>query len=140
VGQDPKRSRRRSIRLSDYDYAQAGGYFVTMVVKDRACLFGEVMAGEMHLNEFGRIVQTVRGELPGHYSNIECDAFMVMTNHVHGIVILVDHGPPGKFDLGAGFKPARGVAVGPNSDRAGLKPPLRCRRLCGRSKHFRHGA
>lgn len=47
------------MRLRDYDYAQAGAYFVTMVVNDRQCLLGEIMDGQVGLNEFGRIIQTV---------------------------------------------------------------------------------
>ncbi|MGZ9214886.1 MAG: transposase, partial [Candidatus Binatia bacterium] len=47
---------RRSIRLADYDYSQAGAYFVTLSVHDRACLFGEVVDGVMCLSELGRIV------------------------------------------------------------------------------------
>jgi len=74
---------RRSIRLPGYDYAQAGGYFVTIVASDRACLFGETFEGEMRLNEYGRVIQLVWNELPGHYSTVECDAFVVMPNHVH---------------------------------------------------------
>jgi len=121
--QEPERQRRRLIRLPGYDYTQAGGYFVTMVVKDRACLFGEVVAGEMHLNEFGCIVHSVWADLPGHYSNVQCDAFIVMPNHLHGVIILAADGAGRQSGVGAGFKPARGVVAGdPNSVRAGLKP------------------
>ena len=91
---------RRSIRLKNYDYSQAGAYFVTTVTRTRACVFGEVVNGEMQLNDFGRIVQTVWNELPNHYSGMECDAFVVIPNHVHGIVVLND------LPVGAGFKPA----------------------------------
>jgi REP element-mobilizing transposase RayT len=112
---------RRSIRLRGYDYAKAGAYFVTIVTKDRVCLFGEVVDGEMRTNQLGRIVQTAWRELPEHYPGVECDEFMVMPNHIHGIIMLVDGGG-GATDVGAGLKPARGVAVGPNSVRAGFKP------------------
>ena len=53
---DPERQHRRSIRLRGYDYTQAGAYFVTIVVQDRACLFGEVVDGHMQLNDAGRMV------------------------------------------------------------------------------------
>jgi putative transposase len=54
---EPDKQRRRSIRLREYDYAQAGAYFSTIVTKDRACLFGEIVDGEMRPNQFGCIVQ-----------------------------------------------------------------------------------
>lgn len=120
--QDPIRPRRRSIRLHGYDYAQAGAYFITSVTKDRLCLFGDVVGGEMRLSELGHIVQMAWDELLGYYRSVQCDAFIVMPNHIHGIITLTENGASGKSDVGAGFKPARGVEVGPNSARAGLKP------------------
>jgi len=59
------------------------------------CLFGDVTAGKMQLNDAGKIVQAVWGDLPNHYERLELDAFIVMPNHVHGIVVIV----------GAGLKP-----------------------------------
>lgn len=120
--QNAEKRQRRSIRLRGYDYAQTGAYFITIVTKDRLCLFGDVVGGEMRLNERGPIVQTVWEELPDHYLSVQCDAFVVMPNHIHGIITLANNGATGKSDVGAGFKPARGVAVGPHSARAGLKP------------------
>ncbi|MCJ7509681.1 MAG: hypothetical protein MUP14_02165 [Dehalococcoidia bacterium] len=85
---DPTRHHRRSIRLPAYDYAQAGAYFVTMVTHQRQCLFGEIVGGQMRLAAYGQVVSEqwlrsalVRGE-------IELDAFIVMPNHIHGIVII----------------------------------------------------
>ena len=57
---DPQRHHRRSIRLKGYDYSQAGAYFITVCVQDRACLFGEIVDGEMELNEYGECVVRVR--------------------------------------------------------------------------------
>lgn len=93
------RPQRRSIRLRDYDYAQAGAYFVTVVTRDRKCLFGDVVEGYMRLNQAGRVVQTMWGKLPDHYTGVECDSFVVMPNHVHGIIMLAN-------DVVAGLKPA----------------------------------
>ncbi|MDF9392115.1 MULTISPECIES: transposase [Methylococcus] len=84
---------RRSIRLKDYDYSQAGAYFVTMCTQNRACLFGDVIDGAMRVNDAGRMVQTVWDELPLHYVGVELDTFVVMPNHVHGIIVLVGAGP-----------------------------------------------
>jgi putative transposase len=86
---DP-RSCRRSLRLPGYDYSQAGAYFITACVHNRAMLFGEVIAGDVQLNELGTIVQKTWDDLPTHYRGIELDAFIVMPNHVHGIIILPD--------------------------------------------------
>jgi REP element-mobilizing transposase RayT len=113
---------RRSIRLKGYDYANAGAYFVTIVTQGRACLFGEIANAETRLNQFGRIVKATWNELPHHYSGVGCDAFVVMPNHIHCVIGLVDDEGLGANDVGAGLKPARGVVAGPNSVRAGLKP------------------
>ena len=98
---------RHSIRLKGYDYSQAGLYFVTICVQNRECIFGEIIDNEMQLNENGKIVQMVWNELPQHYHHIELGEFVVMPNHIHGIVIIND------VVVGAGVV---GVV------RAGLKP------------------
>jgi putative transposase len=79
---------RRSIRLPAYDYSGEGPYYVTICTQDRLCLFGRVANGEMALNERGRFVQQCWDELTGHYAGIELDAFVIMPNHVHGIVVI----------------------------------------------------
>jgi putative transposase len=120
--QESDKRQRRSIRLPRYDYAQAGGYFVTMVTRDRECLFGEVIDGEMRPNEFGRIVQAAWRELPDHYQDVECDVFVVMPNHVHGIIILAEGGAVEESDVGAGLKPALANFRPAITPRADLKP------------------
>jgi putative transposase len=97
---DSQGHHRRSIRLKDYDYAQIGAYFVTVVTQSRKCLFGEIIEAEMRLNDAGRITQTAWDDLPNHYAGIECDTFVVMPNHIHGIINLID------LPVGTGFKPA----------------------------------
>ncbi len=82
----PDRPRRRSLRLRGYDYTQAGAYFVTLCTRDRACLFGEIVDGEVSHNDAGRIVQSEWEALPDRFSGIDVDAFIVMPNHVHGIL------------------------------------------------------
>ncbi len=89
----------RSIRLKGYDYFQAGAYFVTICTKDRVCLFGDVVDGAMILDTPGQIVLKAWGELPRHYPHVRLDAFVVMPNHVHGIIMLYD-------SVEAGLKPA----------------------------------
>jgi len=90
---DPERLHRRSIRLKGYDYSQPGAYFITICTQDRACLFGEVVDGEMRLNDAGQMVQDVWDELPAFYPSVQTDAFIVMPNHIHGIIILVGADP-----------------------------------------------
>ena len=58
------RHHRRSIRLQGYDYSQAGAYYVTIVTQGRECLFGEVINGEMYINDYGSIVQKWWDEIP----------------------------------------------------------------------------
>jgi putative transposase len=84
---DQKRS-RRSIRLQGYDYSQAGAYFFTVCTRCRECIFGDVVTGQMQPNDMGRIVQSVWNSLPRVYDGIELDTFVVMPNHVHGIIII----------------------------------------------------
>jgi putative transposase len=85
---DPVRSTRRSFRLSGYDYAQAGVYFVTICTQDRACLFGDIAADHMHLNDIGQMVAETWAAIPARFPDIEIDEFVVMPNHIHGIVVL----------------------------------------------------
>jgi REP element-mobilizing transposase RayT len=87
---DPNIHHRRSIRLKRYDYSSPGAYFVTTVTRKRECLFGEVVEGSMHLSKMGGIVQQVWLDLPNHFSHVVLDAFCIMPNHIHGIIILTD--------------------------------------------------
>lgn len=87
---DPEKHHRRSIRLKGYDYASGGAYFVTIVTQGRACVFGEIFNEEMHLNEYGVIVQKWWNEIRIHFPNVETDVFVIMPNHVHGIITIND--------------------------------------------------
>ncbi len=87
----PDQHRRRSIRLTGYDYSQNGAYFVTVCTKNRECLLGEIENGEMRLNDAGRIVMEEWIKTAEIRSGIELDACVVMPNHVHGIVVIT-HG------------------------------------------------
>jgi REP element-mobilizing transposase RayT len=76
----------KSIRLKDYDYSRTGAYFVTICVKDWRCLFGKVHKEKMKLNELGKIAEKYRLEIPKHFENVELDVFVIMPNHIHGII------------------------------------------------------
>ena len=82
--------RRRSIRLQDFDYARTGAYFVTICTRERACLFGEVVGGDMRLNDDGKAVEACWLAIPTHFPSVHLDAIVVMPNHVHGIVVIAD--------------------------------------------------
>ena len=85
---DPQKHHRKSIRLQGYDYSQAGAYYVTIVTQWRECLFGEIIDGEMYINEYGEIVQKWWDEIPTHFPNTELGAFVIMPNHIHGIIFI----------------------------------------------------
>ncbi len=81
---------RRSIRLKGYDYSQAGAYFVTLCTYQQHCLFGTVSAGAVQLNDFGRIAQDEWSKSAEIRQELELDAFVVMPNHLHGIVWIIN--------------------------------------------------
>jgi putative transposase len=89
---DPERHHRHSFRLKEYDYSQPGAYFVTICTLDRECALGCVDGGEMRLNDAGRMVWSVWEGLPARFSGMELDAFVVMPNHVHGIIVIHGRG------------------------------------------------
>jgi putative transposase len=79
---------RRSIRLPRYDYAQSGGYFITICTHERRHLFGKISNKEMIVNDYGQIVNQCWLEIPQHFPHASLDAFVIMPNHLHGIVVL----------------------------------------------------
>jgi putative transposase len=85
---NPNIHHRRSIRLKGYDYASPGAYFITICTRDRVCYFGNVVKGEMRLNQLGECVRSVWQNLPHHFSDLTLDEFVVMPNHMHGILVL----------------------------------------------------
>ena len=109
----------RPRRLREYDYSQDGAYSVTICTDWRKQLFGQVTDGRMALNAAGRAVEGVWNELPAHYPHVELDVFVVMPDHVHGIVVFVG----GDSEAGADSGPALGSAtVGSRPEEAGYKP------------------
>ncbi|MBW2091174.1 MAG: transposase, partial [Deltaproteobacteria bacterium] len=89
---DPRKHHRRSIRLEGYDYSRPGAYYVTIVTRNRECLFGEVVDGKMVLNDAGEIVRDEWMKTAEIRPEIHLDEFIVMPNHVHGIIFIVDGG------------------------------------------------
>jgi REP element-mobilizing transposase RayT len=99
--------------------SQAGAYFVTVVTWQRECMFGDVVNGEIVLNEFGRLIEKWWHQISVHFPNVEILTFVIMPNHVHGIIVINDNG--------------RGAVSAPNDDgqikhAGGGTPPLRPRK------------
>ena len=118
----PDRRPRRSLRLKAYDYPRAGAYFVTVVVQGRPLLFGDVVDGEMRLNDAGKMAQRVWEEMPGRFPTIDTDAFVVMPNHIHGIIVVVVGAPlVGAQRSGMGADIGGDMGAGTDRDaRAGI--------------------
>ena len=89
---DPLRRHRRSIRLKGYNYARPGAYFVTICVQGRLCLLGEIVGGDMARNDAGRMVEEWWRKLPDKFPIVEIDQYIVMPNHMHGIIVITEWG------------------------------------------------
>ncbi|MDP2755953.1 MAG: hypothetical protein Q8P40_16445 [Nitrospirota bacterium] len=86
---NPEIHHRRSIRLKDYDYSQAGAYYVTICIQGKVCLLGDIADGVMALNDAGRMIEKWWCKLPEKFEFIELDEYVVMPNHFHGIINIV---------------------------------------------------
>jgi REP element-mobilizing transposase RayT len=87
---DVEQHYRRSIRLRGYDYTHPGVYFVTLCTQKRECLLGEIIEGQMRLNEVGRTVMECWVWLGQQYPYVELDSWVIMPNHLHGIIMIAD--------------------------------------------------
>ncbi|MCB9458388.1 MAG: hypothetical protein H6670_01975 [Anaerolineaceae bacterium] len=83
--------KRRSIRLADYDYSDAGAYFITICTHQHRCLLGAIDDDNVTLSNYGQIAKTVWGAIPQHFAYVRLDHCVVMPNHVHGILFIEDH-------------------------------------------------
>ena len=79
---------RKSPRLKGYDYSREGAYFITICTHNRVHLFGHIADDEMHLSPVGEIAVARWDAIPDHYPDVDLDTFIVMPNHVHGILLL----------------------------------------------------
>ena len=87
---DPEIHHRRSIRLRGYDYSQPGSYYVTLCTQGKEHLFGQILEGEMHRNEWGDHVARCWEWLGQQYPYIALDEWTVMPNHLHGIIVVAE--------------------------------------------------
>ncbi|MDD3804431.1 MAG: transposase [bacterium] len=88
-----------STRMKEWDYRQNGCYFVTICTKNRDEYFGEIKSGEMQSNEHGKIARKLWLEIPNHFGNARIDEYVIMPNHLHGIIILDDKREDDKINV-----------------------------------------
>ena len=120
----PPTNRRRTIRVQSYDYTQAGAYFITICTRDRECLLGKVVNGDLQLNDTGRLVESVWLQTATVRPDIDLDTYVVMRNHFHAIFFIHEFsgvagathrvGPTKNHSAGAG-KPCRPAGPRPKS-------------------------
>ena len=79
---------RKPNRLKDYDYSKTGLYFITICTKGRQEYFGNISNGIMQLSEIGTVVEEDWRDIPLHFDNVEIDEFVIMPNHIHGIIAI----------------------------------------------------
>ena len=91
LDREPHYHHRRSIRLRHYDYTQEGAYSVTICAANRRCIFGDVTDDEIHLSRLGHLVHACWVEIPAHYPHVQLDSFVIMPNHLHGILVFSDN-------------------------------------------------
>jgi REP element-mobilizing transposase RayT len=87
---DQQTRQRRTLRLQSWDYSWPWWYYVTIVVDDRRTILGKVVDEDMLLSRFGEIVRETWLAIPERYKNVELDDYVVMPNHLHGIIIIND--------------------------------------------------
>jgi REP element-mobilizing transposase RayT len=87
---NPDIHHRQSIRLKNYDYSQAGAYFITICTHQKQCLFGNIKNGRMRLNHLGAIADQYWQQIPEHFPNTALDIYIIMPNHLHGILWIIE--------------------------------------------------
>ena len=100
IGAIPEKRLRRPLRLAGFDYSRAGAYSVTICARNRQCLFGELSNGRMRYSRTGDTVDSCWNEIRSHFTNVILDAFVLMPNHLHAILVLADRsGEPSRSPL-----------------------------------------
>jgi REP element-mobilizing transposase RayT len=98
---NPQIHHRRSLRLKGYDYSKAGLYFITICCQDKQFLFGDVKDSKMELNDAGKGADQCWIDIPKHFPDAVLHEYVIMPNHVHGIVELLDGTENGGMSIGA---------------------------------------
>ena len=100
---NPAFHNRQSIRLQGYDYTQSGAYFITICTDQKECIFGKIDSGAMQLSPLGELAYYQWLQLPKRFTNIGLEAFVIMPNHLHGIIVITseDDDQKGRGEAGA---------------------------------------
>ncbi len=130
---DPLKYHRQSIRLKNYDYSQSGAYFVTICTQNRLCHFGCIENGIPELNDAGKIIQKIWIELPEYYPGVDIDIFVIMPNHIHGIIVL------GGVGAGPRASPEDNTQPDSQMERAMTLPDVVHRFKSLTTTQYRHG-
>jgi putative transposase len=104
----PEQPSRRTIRLKDYDYSQAGLYFITICTKGKMNLLGREKDGEIALSEIGDVAKRCLIEIPRHFPSVTVDEHVIMPNHIHAIIVIQP--------VGAAYMPPAEASLRPVSD------------------------
>ncbi|AJI47896.1 transposase [Francisella philomiragia] len=83
---------RKNLRLKYYDYSSNGAYFVTICVNNRECLFGDIIDGQMCLNDAGLMIDEIYHDLENKFANIQCGEYVIMPNHFHCVIHICNDG------------------------------------------------
>jgi len=113
---------RRSLRLSHYDYSRAGYYFITITAQNREHLFGEIVDGKMVLNVAGRMVERLWYEIANDFKNVRLHEFVIMPNHIHGIIEITYQNPVGAESISAHTNPNYKINQNPVGADTGSAP------------------
>ena len=102
---------RRSIRLPTYDYSSAGYYYITICTFKRRCMLGKIIHEKMQLNSCGEMIKRWWLTLPQQFNAIHLDHYIVMPNHIHGIISLKYPNPFSKIALGRAMQWFKGMSA-----------------------------
>jgi putative transposase len=105
--------RVETTRLKNWDYASAGYYFVTICTHKQESFFGEIVGGEMQLSVVGEQARQFWSDIPAHFKNVQLDDYVIMPNHLHGIIVIIETGQ-------INVETRRGIVE--TRDRASLRP------------------
>ncbi|MGC3980762.1 MAG: hypothetical protein QM808_05830 [Steroidobacteraceae bacterium] len=109
------RPKRRYMRLRNYNYSETGAYFVTICAYQKRCMFGEISDGAMVLNKLGTLIESTWLQLSDHLPGLALDEFVIMPNHLHGIVALSGTGVMNYASTAGVNVGARFIAPAPTS-------------------------
>jgi REP element-mobilizing transposase RayT len=107
-----RNSQRRSVRLKGYNYSQPGAYFITICTKDKIRILGNVEGEKVIYSPIGKIAEECWLNIPNHFPDIELDQWIIMPNHIHGIIFILDAGRG--VQLNAPTVPSTSSNVNPN--------------------------